>query len=53
MFNRTIQGVDITTGEQKIRDDYYMLSNAKLTYSQKNRDGDRKKRALNSTKFKF
>ena len=53
MFNRTIHGVDIATGEQKIHDDYYTLGNIKSTYSQKNGDGDRRKKALNSAKFKF
>jgi carboxypeptidase C (cathepsin A) len=53
MFNRTIHGVDIATGEQKIHDGYYTLGDVKSTYSQKNRDGDGKERALNSAKFKF
>lgn len=53
IFNRTIRGVDIATGEQKIHDDYYTLGDIKSTYSQKNGDGDRKKGALNSVKFKF
>lgn len=53
MFNRTIRGVDIATGEQKIHDDYHTHGDVKSTYSQKNGDGDGKKRALNSAKFKF
>jgi len=54
MFNRTIHGVDIATGEQKIHDDYHTLGYAKSTYSQKNGDGDeKKKKALKSSKFKF
>jgi carboxypeptidase C (cathepsin A) len=52
LFNRTIHGVDLATGEQKIHDDYSTLGDAKSTYSQKNGDGDRK-RSLNSAKFKI
>ncbi|KAF7502490.1 hypothetical protein GJ744_005667 [Endocarpon pusillum] len=35
MFNRTIHGLDIATGEQKIHDDYHTIGDAKSTYSQK------------------
>jgi carboxypeptidase C (cathepsin A) len=53
MFNRTIHGVDIATGEHKIHDDYSTLGDAKSIYSQKNGDADRKGRALNRAKFTF
>jgi carboxypeptidase D len=52
MFNRTIRGMDIATGEQKIHHGYSTRGPAKSTYSQKNGDGDRKKTALNSAKFR-
>ena len=56
MFNRTIHGVDVATGEQKIHDDYSTLGDLKSTYSQKNGDGDcdeKKTTALNSAKFRL
>lgn len=53
MFNRTIHGMDIATGEQKIHDNYSTLGDLKSTYSQKNGDGDSKKRALKSAKFRL
>ena len=57
LFNRTIRGVDIATGEQKIHDDYSTLGDLKSTYSQKNGDGDAGKKnstTLNSSaKFRL
>lgn len=57
MFNRTIRGVDIATGEQKIHDDYSTLGNLKSTYSQKNGDcdaGNQNSTTLNSSaKFRL
>lgn len=51
MFNRTINGLDIATGEETIHGDYSTQGKLKSTYSQKN--GDEKKRALSSAKFRF
>lgn len=36
IFNRTINGLDIATGEEKIHDNYSTTGNSKSTYSQKN-----------------
>ena len=53
MFNRTIHGLDIATGEQKIHAGYSTFGDMESTYSQKNGDGDRNKTAPNSAKFRL
>lgn len=55
MFNRTIHGVDIATGEEKIHDDYSTRGELKSTYSQKNGDGQsgNKTATLHSAKFRL
>lgn len=50
-FNRTINGLGIATGEEKIHDNYSTRGNPKSTYSQKN--GNKEKEALKSAKFRF
>lgn len=53
MFNRTIRGLDIATGEHNIHANYSTLGAPQSTYSQKNGDGDRNKTALNSARFRL
>lgn len=56
MFNRTLNGQDIATGNVKLRDDYGTVGERESTYSQKlNRGGSLKKKrsAQNSAKFRF
>lgn len=55
MFNRTLNGRDIATGNVKIRDGYGTVGQPESTYSQKlNRGGPSKKKrsAQNSVKFR-
>lgn len=55
MFDRTIHGMDIATGEHRIHDNYSTRGDMQSTYSQKNGDGDgsRNKTALNSARFRL
>lgn len=53
MFNRTIHGFDIATGEQKIHANYSTYGAMESTYTQKNADGNRNKTASYSAKFRL
>ena len=53
MFNRTILGLDIATGEQKIHANYSTLGALQSTYGQRNVTDHRNTTALNSAKFRL